>query len=544
MTDHFVFAKNDDIGAAAAEEDSSFLRICFVDTGDLSALKDCLNPRRIIIGRTGAGKSALISELANTRNSVQLSPQTLALNFIANNDVVSFFEQAGVNLSPFYNLLWRHILVVELLKAKFHIRDQSTQANYMRHIQKVLAKRDHLKEQAIEYLTQWGDKFWLTSEERVHELVSKVEGSLNASLNGASLGVPISASGAKQLSTEERAIVEQRGRTAVSQVQIRELENIVTVLSDDVFNDPQEHFYLTIDTLDEDWVDDRIRFHLIKSLMESVRKLRRLENVKIILALRHDLLDKVIHSDRTPGFQEEKYESLYIDIRWTRDQLFNMVNLRLQQLVRRRYTKQPVQFSDLFVESTDGKNTFDYILERTFCRPRDVILFVNECIRLAEGKTQITPTIIKRAEADYSYKRLQSLATEWQSVHRNLLPVLKMFEGVKSHFEMSEITREFLNAKFIDVIEEIDDVNSDRLTRSLNSLYDAQGNFSSTRGYLFRELYAIGFIGIKSTPQSPVEWSHSSRYSIAQGQLRASSKIYIHPTFYRALSINVSDVKK
>jgi len=56
----FIFKKLDSVGAAAAEEDKRFLKACFVDTGDLDVLRDCADPRRIVLGRTGSGKTALL----------------------------------------------------------------------------------------------------------------------------------------------------------------------------------------------------------------------------------------------------------------------------------------------------------------------------------------------------------------------------------------------------------------------------------------------------------------------------------------------------
>ena len=117
--DQFVFRKHDNVGAAAAEHDSQFLDACFVDTGDVKFLLDRKNPKRIIVGRTGAGKTALLYRITNsTSHVIQLSPHDLSLNFIATNKVIAFFEEAGVNLAPFYGLLWKHLLVVELIKEK------------------------------------------------------------------------------------------------------------------------------------------------------------------------------------------------------------------------------------------------------------------------------------------------------------------------------------------------------------------------------------------------------------------------------------------
>lgn len=62
-SDKFKFRRHGTIGAAAAEEDERFLTACFINTGDLDTLLDCENPRRIILGRTGTGKTALLNRV-------------------------------------------------------------------------------------------------------------------------------------------------------------------------------------------------------------------------------------------------------------------------------------------------------------------------------------------------------------------------------------------------------------------------------------------------------------------------------------------------
>lgn len=98
----FCFRKHDNIGAADAIDDMQYLADCFVDTGELDVLLDCEEPKRIVVGRTGAGKTALLTQVGKGGGEViNLSPHELSLNYIANNTVIQFFENAGLNLSPF-----------------------------------------------------------------------------------------------------------------------------------------------------------------------------------------------------------------------------------------------------------------------------------------------------------------------------------------------------------------------------------------------------------------------------------------------------------
>ncbi len=111
----FVFEKHDIIGAADADDDKTFLHECFEDTGDLSIIRDITKPQRIIVGRTGSGKTALLRSLERDQGNraVFLNPEHLAIKYITENPSLRQMRDQGAVLAPFFKLLWRHIFVVE-----------------------------------------------------------------------------------------------------------------------------------------------------------------------------------------------------------------------------------------------------------------------------------------------------------------------------------------------------------------------------------------------------------------------------------------------
>ena len=77
--------------------------------------------------------------------------------------------------------------------------------------------------------------------------------------------------------------------------------------------------------------------------------------VKIIVALREDLLRLVLDQTRDAGFQEEKYESLFLRLRWKPAQLRELLDLRVSMLIREQYTTKRVTFNDIFQERLEER---------------------------------------------------------------------------------------------------------------------------------------------------------------------------------------------
>ena len=536
---YFRFKKNDNIGSADAESDEDFLRDCFVDTGDLETLRNLRSAPRIIVGRTGSGKSALIRTLADQEeNVIELRPEDLSLSFLANSSVLRFFEEAGTHLDVYYQLLWKHVLAVELIRKKFKITNESAQQSFLSRLATAFSK-DKNKERAISYLNEWGDNFWNETESRVRAVTTRIENDLKESLTGTLLGSKLETGGNHKLSTEEKHEVRQLGSKAVNEVQLAALSNVLRLMEDEIFDDKQAGYYVVIDDLDTNWTEESRKYKLIRALIETIKAFRQVRQVKIIIALRLDLLQRVITATRDSGFQSEKYESLYLRLRWNQDQLIEIVSKRLNHLVKQRYTSRPLSIDQIFPAFIQKMTFPDFLCQRTSLRPRDAILFINECLSRAAEKNQINTQIVVDAEAAYSEKRIDSLQEEWSGTYPQVADYLRVLSRMPSSFPVSELSKTALEDWITtDLLEH--DNPTDPVARAARTHYvDGRGSFLDFTIILLDALYNVGAIGIKPDSTSPVYWAYFSDHRPASGAIRPSSTVHIHPTFWRALGIRV-----
>ena len=93
-------------------------------------------------------------------------------------------------------------------------------------------------------------------------------------------------------------------------------------------------------------------------------------------------------------------------------------------LFKHKYTKDGIQFDDIFRHRIANTDQFDYILTRTLMRPRDVISFINECLKVSQSLSEVTASNMRKAEAEYSRIRKESLEEEWFSVFPTLSNIL------------------------------------------------------------------------------------------------------------------------
>lgn len=540
----FVFRRYTNIGAADAIEDIKFLQQSFVDTGAMEVICDFDNPQCVIVGRTGTGKTALLEKLNLTKERViRIAPEGLALTYVANSGTIRFFSEAGVNMDLFYQLLWRHVFAVELIRKHYNIINKNARDSFLLQMRDRLS-RNQPRSEAIKYLVDCGESFWLESEHRVKEVTSTLEHNLTKSLEGeGSLAIGqigshlrLSALQAKSLSEQEKTEVIHRGQQVVNNVQMRKLSEVIRALENDILADKGKRYYITIDRLDENWVDDTLRYNLIRALIDTIREFNyRLTNVKILVALREDLIDRVFRYSRAPGYQEEKYRSMYLPLRWHSKDLEQVLNLRLNQIIKEQYTDREVFIKDFLPSTVDGDNPTNYILTRTLLRPRDAISFFNECIRAAEGKTKITKDMIMAAEAIYSISRLHAIEYEWETDYPGLLDLCFLLKRFPKYFKVFEI-RQRIEEAMLDYL-----ISKEREAPEhfIYKLIESKFNFNDTNGFMvdmFKILFLVGLVGVKPDSTTSVQWAHEGR-KLLNGEVSETAVIHIHPAFWRVLGI-------
>lgn len=531
----FRFRRNAKVGEAAAEMDDEFLFASFYDTGDYELLHDTRKPPRIVVGRTGAGKTALLRLLKRQEEHViEIDPENLSLNFIANNDVIRFFERIGLKLDLFYGLLWRHVFTVELLHSKYQLNTEEKTRSFVAQLLERFRSKDAARERALRYIKDWGDKFWIETEYRVKEFTAKLEAELKASAGVDVDYAKASMDGGIKLSEEQKREIVHRGQQVVNGVQVKELSEVISYLNDEVFTDPQKPYYVVIDRLDEYWVEDSLRFKLIRALIETVKTFQRVANVKIIVALRQDLLQKVFSLSKETGFQEEKYQALMLRLRWSSAQIEGMLDKRVASLVRQQYTQRSIRFRELFPPKIAGIDFIDYFMQRTALRPRDAILFTNDCIARSESKGQVKVQTVFEAEKEYSRLRLTSLIEEWSSIFPSLPHVLTILRGANQEGRVSALDSSAID----EAISQLNDANStDSDSVSASAAAFVAGD-SSNRNAVVAEmivlLYRVGAVGLRFEGGGGQQWFPSNAVPVAS-QIKPNAKVLVHPMFHQAL---------
>lgn len=529
------------LGGEQAEADP-LLHSAFLETGASSVLRSKADERCFVVGRTGAGKSAALQHLEDTdpNHTIRINPEDLSLPYITGLDAIQYLDSLDVNLDQFWMALWKHVLLVEIIQHRYKVSTPSVKQTVVQTLRDKLA-RDPGKQAALDYLEEFSGKFWCETDERVREITDKFastirgEGSAGLGIDGMKIGLGASASRTHERSSDFQQT--ERFQRIANDVQLAKLNKMLAVLNEEIL-DEQNFTYIVVDDLDRDWVDQRLSNDLIRCLFRVVLDLKRVTNLKVIVALRSNIFRELDFGQS--GGQEEKFRSMILDVKWTRIQLEDLLDDRVKVAADTHGLAAQTLRDLLPPGRTSARGSaVEYILKRTMMRPRDAIAFINECLAAASGGTRITWENIIQAERGYSSKRLLALRDEWKPTYPGVGEVIDKFQGVPSRITPEQLV------KILDEIAILGTSTQFAGHKWISDFIDPiwqSGSHEWYRQYqpLTAFCYSLGFLGI-ATEGSAAPRFHSDDPLLVDSsdRLRSARYFYIHRTYHSALSVRI-----
>jgi hypothetical protein len=400
-----------------------------------------------LVGRTGSGKSAALRRLEEElpEHVIRINPEDLSLPYITDLGVVRYLSSLDVHVDPLFIALWKHVLLIEIIKHRYKVDSQDAKQRFIATLMERI-KRDRSKQAALAYLEEFEGRFWCETDERVKEITRKFDRQVRAEVGGKLppyLGeISLGTGSSSDSSLSERAELIQRFQRVVNETQLPRLNKMMSVLDDDILDSPQNFTYIIIDDLDRDWVDEKVANSLIRCLFRAVVDLKRVENLKILVALRTNIFETL---DFGPtGTQEEKFRSLTLRVRWTKGDLEELLSERVRVAAEKHGMSQVSSLADLLPAPTKiHPDALDYILGRTLMRPRDAIAFLNECLDLASGEYSLDWKVIYTAAGSYSHNRLLALRDEWKPTFPGIHHVFQIFSRSSVRLDRKELAQTF-----------------------------------------------------------------------------------------------------
>ena len=138
------------------------------------------NPHCFLIGRTGSGKTAILQHLEDLEGDhvIRINPEDLSLPYLLDLSVVRKLSDLEVHLDPFFIALWKHVLLVEVIRHRYQIDTAGAKRNILETL-KDRVKRDPSKRAALEYFDEFGESFWCETDQRVKEITENFSKSLS-----------------------------------------------------------------------------------------------------------------------------------------------------------------------------------------------------------------------------------------------------------------------------------------------------------------------------------------------------------------------------
>ena len=195
----------------------------------------------------------------------------------------------------------------------------------------------------------------------------------------------------------------------------------------------------------------------------------------------------------------------------------------LKELLLRRFRYQAPElegdfdevWARLFDTHIAGENSFGYILQRTFLRPRDILNFVRKCIQIAvsRGHEKVRAEDVRIAEREFSEDMLNDLRFEMRDTFPDFPDVVLSFIASPSKMDGEQV----------------------------QSFLESSGVDEAKVGLVVDALLWFGFLGVLD--RGTETYSYTVAYNMLKIEVLkkepqfGTTTFCVHPAFHQALSI-------
>ena len=262
---------------------------------------------------------------------------------------------------------------------------------------------------------------------------------------------------------------------------------------------------IELDRLDDSWDGSAESQTLLIGLLKAAKELNdrfmapgpEEPRLRVLVFLRSDIYDGLRFDDK------DKHRPTEEHIVWSVDGLREMLSRRLPG---------EAEADDIFEDSEmRGRITpFNYIVKRTFLRPREVLQFVQECLGRADADATVaSKDEIRAAEDRYSRWKVDDLKQEFRKVHPDFEELLEGLRQEVHRYDAIEDLQELLRAKAPAAVDKLG------ARRAVELLFDAS------------------VIGIRLRGAGQTRFKADD----LDLSLPATGTVYVHQSLYKGLNI-------
>jgi hypothetical protein len=405
--------RNVDLGGIDAESDKR-LGDYFVSTPYVRSVYH--GKRTLFLGRKGAGKSAVFKQLDRILTDAALS-ETLVIRVTPDQyawSALRSYTEQGIMPEQAHSNAWKLTLAIEIAGAlaaspKSFPGDAKTGVKTFQQFMK--------------------SNFGTLRPDLLSSATSIVRGLQN--LNLSAFGFEVGAT----LDHPEQP---------VTPAIIRALFDTLGLVSGSV------PILIALDRLDDSWDGSQQSRSLLIGLLKAIKDindsfdlgLEKNHGIRAVTFLRSDIYDSLSFDDK------DKHRPTEQNIVWTGKELAEMVQRRLPPSVGLKEIFEPGNMRGSI-------EPFNYLVKRTFLRPREVLQFLNECIGVAgPDAAEIAKDAIRTAESRYSRWKLDDLKQEYSKVFPEFNRLVEVFRQELLRYESLEELGALLRRKCPQLIEQ------------------------------------------------------------------------------------------